>query len=306
MKHFDARGVIYIFEPEMTPVGSVHPGERFTVDTHDCFHEQIFQEDQTLSEIDYERLNPATGPIYIEGAEPGDLLKLTIHNIRIAENGVAMVVPGEGVLGDSVKEGIIRILPIQDGLCRFAGFEFPIKPMIGVIGVAPSKASGSWGTVSPWMHGGNMDTSEMTSGTVLYLPVQAQGALLALGDCHAVMGDGELCFTGLEVQARVELTANIIRHAAQKWPMLETPDAYMVIASGDTIDEAIREATQQAIELLRQALVLSFEEAYMLASLYVDLKFCQVVDPKKTIRASIPKFVLTNLQFETVLSKNRD
>lgn len=301
VKHFDGSSCIYAFAPHMESIGSVLPGERFSVMTHDCFHEQIFSEDQTLSEIDYDRLNPATGPIMVSGAKPGDLLKLTIHDIQVADRGIAMVVPGEGVLGDLVGKGIIKVLPIENNRCRFNDFEFPIEPMIGVIGTAPSAASGTWGTASPWMHGGNMDTKDLTAGSILYLPVQTEGALLALGDCHAAMGDGELCFTGLEVQAQVELTAELITGASRKWPMLETPDAFMVIASGDTVDEALREATEQAVDLLKNSLELSFEEAYLLASLYVDLKISQIVDPKKTVRASIPKSVLSEERLLTTI-----
>jgi len=277
----------------MESIGSVLPGERFSVSTHDCFHEQINSEDQTLSEIDYDRLNPATGPIFVEGAKPGDWLKITIHDIQVADRGIAMVVPGEGVLGDLVEKGIIKVLRIEKNKCHFNSFEFPINPMIGVIGTAPSAASGTWGTASPWMHGGNMDTRDISAGSVLYLPVHTEGALLALGDCHAAMGDGELCFTGLEVQARIELTVELISGVSQKWPMLETAEAFMVIASGDTVDEALREATAQAVGILKAGLELTFEEAYLLASLYVDLKISQIVDPKKTVRASIPKTVLS-------------
>lgn len=293
MKHFDGSSCLYAFSPQMQSIGSVLPGERFSVKTHDCFHEQIFSEEQTLSEIDYDRLNPATGPIYVEGAKPGDLLKVTIHDIQVADRGIAMVVPGEGVLGDLVEKGIIKVLPIEKNACRFNAFEFPIEPMIGVIGTAPSADSGTWGTASPWTHGGNMDTRDIKPGSILYLPVNTDGALLALGDCHAAMGDGELCFTGLEVQALVELTADLIPGVSQKWPMLETPYAFMVIASGDSVDEALREATEQAVSLLKVSLEMTFEEAYLLASLYVDLKISQIVDPKKTVRASIPKTVLS-------------
>lgn len=293
MKHFDGNACIYAFAPHMQPIGSVSPGERFTVMTHDCFHEQIQTEDQTFSEIDYDRLNPATGPIFIENAHPGDLLKITLHDIRVADHGIAIVVPGEGLLGHHVENSMVKIIPINGTHCTYNGLKLPLAPMVGVIGTAPSEASGTWGTASPWMHGGNMDTKDICAGSILYLPVNTEGALLALGDCHAAMGDGELCFTGLEVQAEVELTVELIPGGAQKWPVLETPEAYMVIASGDTVDDALYEASLQAVTLLASCLDMTFEEAYLLASLYVDLKISQVVDPKKTVRAAIPKSVLS-------------
>lgn len=297
MKYFDGTRCLYAFEPHMTPIGTVEPGERFRVTAHDCFREQIHSESQALSEIDYSLLNPATGPIYVAGAEPGDLLKICIHSIEIADRGIAMVVQGEGVLGDRVTPGMVKVIPIQNGFCRFAGRDYPIHAMIGVIGVAPSEASGTWGTASPWKHGGNMDTKEICAGTVLYLPVAAPGALLALGDCHGAMGDGELCFTGLEVQACVELTAEPMSGLSSEWPLLETSEAYLVIVSGDTVDHALREAASTAVDMLSRGLGLSFEEAYLLASLYVDLKISQIVDPKKTVKAVIPKTLMSQEHF---------
>lgn len=302
MKHFDGSSCLYAFKPHMTPIGKVAPGERFRVTTHDCFKEQIHSEFQTLSEIDYSLLNPATGPIYVEGAAPGDFLKIFIHSIEIADHGIAMVVQGEGILGDRVTQGMVKVLPIHNGLCHFAGRTYPIHAMIGVIGTAPSEASGTWSTASPWKHGGNMDTKEICAGNILYLPVAAHGALLALGDCHGAMGDGELCFTGLEVQALVELTVEPLPGFSAEWPLLETPESYLVIASGDTVDDALREAANTAVDLLSRGLDLSFEEAYLLASLYVDLKISQVVDPKKTVKAVIPKILMTQDHFLKALS----
>ncbi|NLJ77983.1 MAG: formamidase, partial [Tissierellia bacterium] len=259
----------------------------------DCFFQQINNEEQVLSEIDYERLNPATGPIYIEGAQPGDILKIKIIDIEVADKGVAAVVPGEGALGDQVKKSIIRVLDIEDGWVIFDEVRLPIRPMIGVIGVAPADEDGEWATESPWKHGGNMDTTDIKAGSTLYFPVNQEGALLALGDCHAIMGDGEICFTGLEVPAEVTLGIDIIKDKAIKWPLVETDEHTMVIASGDDLEDAVYEATNQAVSHLEGGLEVEWEDAYILASLSVDLKISQVVDPKMTVRAAIPKHVIS-------------
>ncbi len=288
--------VIYRFKPNMEAVETISPGDIIKVETNDCFYQQIISEEQVLTEIDYDRLNPATGPIYIEGAEPGDLLKLKIISIDVKDKGVAAVVPNEGALGDQVTKPVIRVIEIEDGQAIFHGIKMPIKPMIGVIGVAPADEDGEWATDSPWKHGGNMDTTDIKAGSTLYFPVRQEGALLALGDCHAVMGDGEICFTGLEIPAEVVLEVGLLKGKATKWPFVETDEHTMVIASGDNLEEAVYESAGQAVKHIQDSLGIDWEDAYVFASLSVDLKISQVVDPKVTVRAAIPKYVISTQQ----------
>ncbi len=293
MKTISGNKVIYKFTNLMDYVEVIEPSDVIKVKTNDCFFQQIYNEEQVLTEIDYDRLNPATGPIYVEGAEQGDLLQVKVISIDVANKGVAAVVPNEGVLGDQVSKPMIRVVDIIDGYAIFHGIKLPIRPMIGVIGVAPAKEDGEWATDSPWKHGGNMDTNDITAGSTLYFPVNQKGALLALGDCHAIMGDGEICFTGLEVPAEVTLEINLIKDKKIKWPLLETDGYTMVIASGNNLDSALYEATSETVKYLEGALGLEWEDAYILTSLAVDLKISQVVDPKKTIRAAIPKYIIS-------------
>lgn len=293
MKTISGNKVIYKFTNLMDHVEVIEPSDVIKVKTNDCFFQQIYNEEQVLTEIDYDRLNPATGPIYVEGAEQGDLLQVKVISIDVANKGVAAVVPNEGVLGDQVSKPMIRVVDIIDGYAIFHGIKLPIRPMIGVIGVAPAKEDGEWATDSPWKHGGNMDTNDITAGSTLYFPVNQKGALLALGDCHAIMGDGEICFTGLEVPAEVTLEINLIKDKKIKWPLLETDGYTMVIASGNNLDSALYEATSETVKYLEGALGLEWEDAYILTSLAVDLKISQVVDPKKTIRAAIPKYMIS-------------
>ncbi|MFA5577269.1 MAG: acetamidase/formamidase family protein [Tissierellaceae bacterium] len=294
MKTLAADKVIYKFSNEMEAVITVEQGDVLKVQTNDCFFQQIYEESQVLETIDYDLLNPATGPIYVKGAEPGDLLKVKILDIEVGPKGVAAVVAGEGVLGEQVRSPKVRIIDIVDNHAIYAeNIRIPIDPMIGVIGVAPAAEDGEWATNSPWKHGGNMDTRDIRAGSTLYFPVEQRGALLALGDCHAAMGDGEMCFTGLEVSADVLLKLEVIKGKSIKWPLVETKDHTMVIASGDTIDEAIYEASNQAIAQMRDSLQIEWEDAYILGSLVVDLKISQVVDPKVTVRAAIPKNIVS-------------
>lgn len=293
MKKISGENVIYKFEHNMKPVERVKPGETIEVESNDCFFQQVISEEQVLGEIDHEKLNPATGPIYVEGAKPGDLLVVKIKEINLAKKGVSAVLPKEGFLGDQVKNPMIKVIEIEDGYAKFNDLKLPVDPMIGVIGVAPAKEDGSWFTNSPWKHGGNMDTTDIKIGSTLYFPVSQEGALLALGDCHAIMGDGEICFTGLEIPAKVVIEVDIIKNKTVKWPLVETKDYTAVIASGDTIDDALYEASSQAVKHIEKSLNIKWEEAYILGSIAVDMKISQVVDPKMTIRAAIPKYIIS-------------
>lgn len=294
MKELTSEKVIYKFSSDMKPAITVIQGEVLRVQTNDCFFQQVFEESQVLDSIDYDLLNPASGPIFIEGAEPGDLLKVKILDIIVASKGVSAVLKGEGVLGNQVKNPKIRLIDIIDNHAVFdKNIKIPIDPMIGVIGVAPLEEDGEWATNSPWKHGGNMDTKDIKAGSTLYFPVNQKGALLALGDCHALMGDGEMCFTGLEVPAEVIIQLDVIKNKTMKWPLLETRDASMVIASGDSLEDAIYEASDQAIMFIKDSLKIDWEEAYIIGSLVVDLKISQVVDPKLTVRAAIPKILVS-------------
>ncbi|WP_025640578.1 acetamidase/formamidase family protein [Schnuerera ultunensis] len=293
MKTISGDKVIYKFTPNMEHIESILPNEVIKVETNDCFFQQIQREDQIMKGIDHDRLNPATGPIYVEGAEPGDILQVKILNIEVAEKGVSAVVVGEGALGDKVGKSTIRVFDIEDGHAIFEGVKIPIDPMIGVIGVASAEEDGEWPTNSPWKHGGNMDTTDVRAGSTLYFPVNQKGALLALGDCHAVMGDGEICFTGLEIPAEVTLEVKLIKNKTIEWPLIETDKYTMVVASGDDLDDALYAATDQAVKLLKDSLGLEWEDAYILTSISVDMKISQVVNPKKTVRAAIPKDIVS-------------
>lgn len=244
----------------MEAAQNVRPGEVFKVMTNDCFYQQITDEHQILEEIDYDLINPATGPIFIEGAEKGDLLKVKVLDIEVSDKGISMAVPGEGVLGSEEFNSMVKVIPIENGNAKLFGLDIPVVPMIGVIGVAPAEKDGDWGTASPWKHGGNMDTSEIKKGSILYFPVNQTGALLALGDLHAAMGDGELCFTGLEIPGIVTLEVDIIKDKHLEWPLLETPLETMVIASGDSIEEAIVNGSKEIVHYLMWNFSLNFKK----------------------------------------------
>lgn len=293
MKIIESDKVIYAFKAKMNYIEKIGLGEEFIVKTNDCFYQQIKTEDDLVEEIDGDKLNPATGPLYIEGAESGDILKVEILDIEVASEGVALTIPQGGALGDLVSEPVTKTIPIKDNRAYFNDhINFPIKPMIGVIGVATSEQNGIIPTSTPHKHGGNMDTKEITKGSILYLPVEQDGALLALGDLHGVMGDGELCFTGLEIPGQVKLKVDLIKNKKIEWPILETQEDIMVIASERSMDSALHSSASTLVAYISKAKNISFEEAYILASLNMDIRISQVVNPLVTLRAAIPKDII--------------
>jgi len=274
------------FGPSMKPVIKVKSGSVVTLHTLDCFSNQIKDESTLVTEIDFSKINPATGPIFVENSKRGDALKVRILDIEVADRGVVAVIPGGGVLGSMVKKPVTRICTIKDGYAMLNGVKIKCIPMIGVIGVAGDEDV-SCGV--PGRHGGNMDTNLIRKGAILYLPVFRDGALFAVGDLHAVMSDGEVCVTGCEVSGKVTLELDVIKNLAPSWPVLEFGENYYLLVSHEDINKAFREGIKLAVKILEHSLGISWEDAYMLASLVVDLEISQVVDPKKTVRIKIPK-----------------
>lgn len=292
MKVIDQSKTIYKFEYGLKPIAHVAEGETFKVMTQDCFSQQVKTQDDIVTEIDFGQVNPATGPIFIHGAEVGDLLKIEIIDIEVNDHGSIVVLPGGGALGDTVKEAITRIVPIEDGMVNYLGIKQPIDPMIGVIGVSPGIAQEGVVTGTPGNHGGNMDTTDIRKGATLYFSVKETGALLALGDCHAIMGDGELCVSGLEVEAVVTLKVSVIKEKQLPWPLLENETEVMVIGSAETLDDAVYVTGLAMTEIIQKVHQISWEEAYIFNSLYVDYRISQVVNPMKTVRAVVKKEIL--------------
>lgn len=287
-EHFITR-----FGPDIKAVEEVEPGATVVFETHDCWHGQLKSECQEIERLDFTALNPATGPLGVKGARPGDVLSVKVLSIRTGETGAVSVMPGDGVLKQMVERSATRILPIKDGRVAFGDIVLSSVPMIGVMGVAASyDEEGDVSTATPGRHGGNMDTKDVREGVTVYFPVSQDGAMLAMGDVHAVMGDGEVCVTGCETEAEVEVLVDVARGVGLDWPAIDDGESFMIVASAEDLDKAAEQATAAAVSLISRTQGLSWQESYMLASLAVDLRISQCVDPKKTIRAVIPHTVL--------------
>lgn len=282
---------IYAFSKDNKPVKTVKPGVPVTIETYDCFQNQIQSETTEFNAIDWNQINPATGPIYVEGAQPGDILKVKIDKLEIGDRGVMATGKDLGVMGHRIDDFEIKIVPIKDNKAIFnEKIEIPLNPMIGVIGVAPEGDPVSCGT--PGAHGGNMDTKLITEGVTLYFPVFAEGALFATGDFHAAMGDGEVCVSGVEIPGKVTVTFEVIKGHSLQFPFLENEDGVATIVSAKTLDEAAKVSVEEMIDILRPHTDLTLPHITMLMSAVGQAQISQIVDPLVTARFFVPRSIL--------------
>jgi amidase len=281
---------VFSLSSEAPAVARVKPGDTLVLETADCFSDQVQSVSDSPGSVDWEHINPATGPVYVEGAEPGDVLSVLIERVDVADRGVMAVSDDFGVLHERFEGMSFAMIPIEGGSATVAGTSVPVHPMIGVIGVAPEGDPVSCG--SPGSHGGNMDTRLIGQGATLYLPVFVPGALLAAGDLHAAMGDGEICGTGVEVAGSIQVRVDLRRDLELANPVVETAEVVATIGSAETLDEAAEIATRDMAGLLTGRLGLSDGDATMLMSAAGQLQVSQVVDPLKTARFAMPKEIL--------------
>lgn len=289
--------LFFAFEPALIPAIRVGQGEEILLETHDCFEGQIQRPQDLVDKLDWDHVNPATGPVYIDGARPGDILRVDLLEIKVGQQASMVTIPGEGALGDVITQMETAILKVdENGILFKDRLRIPKKPMIGVIGVAP--ASGSVPNGTPGPHGGNMDCTLMCEGNSAYFTVGVEGALFGAGDFHAAMGDGEIVVCGAEISGELRFQARVVDLKGLPTPFVQSPTVVATIYSAPTIDEAASGAIHRMAQFLTDFAKLPLNDAGMLMSLVGELKFCQVVDPLKTVRFEFPKWVLAEYSFE--------
>lgn len=311
------------WDNSLKPVLTVDSGETISFDLLDGGNNQFTASSTTesIASFDLSIADPAIGPIYINGASPGDVLKIEFLDLQTASYGWTAIFPSSlnfGLLADEFPNPKLKIWDLEthraDGYAVFkAGIHIPLAPFLGVVGVAPA-ASGAFSTIPPYATGGNIDCKHITVGSTLYLPVQVPGALFSCGDGHATQGDGEVCGTAIEtpMRARVRLTVE------KSKPWVVSP--HFVTASGEGhaqacakrvgrgeyaalgIDPDLREASRKALRGLIDWLVgekgLEREEAYMLASVAADLKIAEIVDmPNYAVACALPLSVFVGAPY---------
>ncbi len=295
------------WDNSIPPALTVAPGESIHFECLDSSGGQ-FTRDSTTADVpnlSFDAINPVTGPVFVDGARPGDVLKVQIGRFHPSGFGWTANIPGFGLLADQFTDPALHVWDYDaDGMspALWSGVgRVPLKPFAGTIGLAPAEA-GLHSIVPPRRVGGNMDIRDLTTGTTLYLPVEVEGALFSIGDTHAAQGDGEVCGTAIESPMHVELTLDLIRGEELRFPRFETPgpvtrhldqDGYTVATGiGPDLMQASRDAVAGMIDLLGREQGLSAVDAYMLASVCGDLRISEIVDqPNWVVSFYMPRSV---------------
>lgn len=240
--------------------------------------------------------HPMTGPIAVEGAEPGDVVEIRMLDIGfIHPFGISYFLPGFGTLPGDFPHAYLKLIRFDPdrGVVDFApGITLPLAPFFGSIGVAPSPLLGRINTGPPAdHHGGNLDLKELVAGSTLYLPVQVPGALISFGDGHALQGDGEVSLTALETSLRGRVQIVLHKDRSLTRPRAETPTHWITLGLDPDLDEAARIATREMIDFLVEEKGLGRDDAYLLTSMVVDLSVTHLVNGTKGVHAKLPKSI---------------
>ncbi len=239
--------------------------------------------------------HPLNGPIYVEGARPGDVLEVRILDVGfLVPYGVSGFLPGGGTLPDDFPSGALRRFEI-DTIAATAtmqgvdGVVIPLRPFFGSIGVAPPRLSGRIDSRAPGAHVGNLDNKELVEGTTLFLPVHVEGGLLSIGDGHAAQGDGEVSGTAIEASLYGTIEIVLHRDRTLRWPRAETPTHYVSMGLHPDLDEAARLATREMVDFLVSVRGMAPADAYVLCSVALDLRVTQLVDGTKGVHGMLAK-----------------
>ncbi len=293
------------FDAAMPPVLTISSGDTVTVGTVSGAPEDLpgdgYHVPPELLDIHArsERRMPGhllTGPIAVEGAEPGDVLEIRLHNIRLRQDwGYTKVRPLAGALPEDFDEPdrMTVDLDAERNIGRLPwGTELPLRPFFGVIGVAPPPGWGPISTIQPRKNGGNLDNKELIAGTTLYLPVWTEGGKLSLGDGHGVQGDGEVCVTAIETALEGDIEVHLRKDLDLDYPRAESPDARITMGMSADLDDAASHALRQMIDWTVETTNLSRSQAFMLMSLAADVRVTQLVNQEKGIHVVLPKSAL--------------
>lgn len=312
-----------IFDPDRDPILEIESGDTVkfgsvltSPDEED--HEQflldngiaasdIYEPEVTIgNEVEREGPHPVTGPVYVENAEPGDILEVYVKDIEVsAPYGVSSASPGGALPETDFPEEDTKVIPFDDeretalftesvGVSLDQDIEFPLDPFMGILAVSQNPSTGPLDTIAPSYFGGNMDNRRLGVGATVYLPVSAEGALFWTGDGHAAQGDGEVSLTAIETSLSPTLEFTLHKDIPLDWPVAETDDYYIPMGFSEDLDDAMIHAVREAISILVYQEGLDPLDAYRLCSLNVDFNIAQVVDDMEIIDATIPKSMFSD------------
>ena len=295
MRRLGAAQSFFHFDPERPPAIRVRPGEELWVEVQDAFggeRDISRMPDPFTPEWEGHPTPPATGPVYVEGARPGQALVVEILEIQLAAEGFVAIQRQAGFLPERFPTPRIKRVPIRDGMALFDGIRVPVYPNFGTFSTTPP-AGGRAGVAG--FHGGDLDQKPVAAGNRVLLPVLVPGALFGLGDPHAVISDGIACGTGVECAATARLRFEL-RPGPLARPRIETPTHLHIVGFGPDLDTAARDAVEQGVAYLAGEQGLDPEDAYMLLSLIGDLVVGTSPRPTMGVRLVVPRDVLTQLE----------
>lgn len=296
------------FDASLSPVLTIEPGDSVTFTTVSGLPDQLPPDRSAVTvppaldtiHAQVERKHGphiCTGPVALRGAKAGDVLEVRIRDVALHYDwGFNMIRPGAGALPDDFAQG--RVIQIALDAKRMIGHlpfgtEIPLRPFFGIMGVAPPPSAGLVSSVPPGRHGGNIDNKELIAGTVLYLPIHADGALFSVGDGHGAQGDGEVCLTAIETGLIGTFELHLHKDRKLDWPQAETATHVITMAFDPDLDACVTIALRDMIALICARTGLSREDAYTLCSLAADLRITQVVNGNKGVHVMLEKGYLT-------------
>src|SRR5919199_2318658 len=289
--YFPEDRVHFTWDTGNEPVIAVQSGDTVVITTRDVSDNQITPESDAsvIDGLDWDRVYPLAGPIAVNGAQPGDTLAVEILDLHTQGWGWTAILPGLGLLPDDFPDAYLRIFDLTLGDVAYMRDDvaIPLDPFLGTMGVCPAGASAT-PIMPPGNFGGNMDTRQLVRGTTLFLPVQVPGALFSCGDAHGCQGDGEVCVTGLEAPMYASLRFTLekgrsipspqFRTAGRLTPLVDVAGFYGTTGVGPDLYRGAQDAVRSMISHISGTYGLSPEDAYLLASLAVDLKISEIVD----------------------------
>ena len=292
--------VVYSFSSSLQPVLEIESGDEVVFETRDARGGRAMRDsDQYIipQSSPVGMGNPVTGPIAIKNADRGDSLVIEIEDIKIGCKGYVPTRQDLGVLREMVKNPGPRIINVRNGTILFdEGIRLPTRPMIGTIGVAPP--SSSIPSMNSGSHGGNMDCNDIVVGSKVFLPVYTKGALFALGDVHASMGDGEVTGGGLDIGSDVRVRISLQKNLNFGGPLVETGSKIVIIHNDQSLEKAVRGVVEKSVSLIMEKKGLSFDDAYRFTSVFGDVKICACPNlADVVVRMHLPKiFNILNIE----------
>jgi len=295
----------YLWSNSHKPALHVKPGDQVTFHVNESTSGQISKESTAtiISNLDLAKAYPLAGPVYVEGASPGDALSITVQSVKVADWGWSAIMPPLGLL-EEFNEPYLFIWNLRDKKeADFKkGIKIPLRPFCGVMGVAPAE-EGFFSVLPPGKHGGNMDIRNLVEGSRLDLPVLRQGALFSVADMHAAQGDGEVCVSAIECSGETTVIFDIIKHAKIESPRyyVSKDDArfsagyFSTTGIAPDLMIAAKKAVREMIALLCSQYGLTAEEAYILCSVAADLRIHEIVSrPNWIVGLAIPRAIFGN------------